>query len=232
MFGHAAAILLAVALTSVTPPALVLRSGDVITLSGRIDVSGDTVIFRSNGTLYSIASDEIDFDATDEYAERLRRPRPDPEPKSRLKVSPEERDRLLRELEKAKPSLAALATRPSLQPPPAQTVPEYTPPTPSREERDEERYWRQRSLAEKENVLQREEDLAYLTQKEQRLEDNILGLMSVGYKPHEFSYQVLQLERTREQLERARLEVERAQRQHDQFREEARREGVLPGWLR
>lgn len=231
MFGHPAAIVFAVALTSVTPPALVLRSGDVITVSGRLEVSGDKVIFRSNGTLYSIASDEIDFDATDEYAERLVRPLPDEEPKSRLKVSPEERDRLLRELEKAKPSLASIASRPSLQAPP-QAVQAYVPPTPSREEREEERYWRQRSVAEKENVLQRQEDLAYLTQKEQQLEDNILGLMSIGYKPNEFSYQVLQLERTREQLERARLEVERAERQLDQFKEEARREGVLPGWLR
>ena len=41
-----------------------------------------------------------------------------------------------------------------------------------------------------------------------------------------------ELVQTQEQIPRAELELHRAQREHDQFRDDARRQGVTPGWLR
>ena len=39
-------------------------------------------------------------------------------------------------------------------------------------------------------------------------------------------------EDTLEAIPSAQLEVQRAEREYDQFRDEARRRGVIPGWLR
>src|SRR5688572_16766586 len=76
---------------------LVLRSGDRIPVEGPVRQEKGVVTFRSNGLLYSMPASEIDHQATsasqvaqEKKAEDIRR----------LRVSAEERDRLLRELEK------------------------------------------------------------------------------------------------------------------------------------
>ena len=100
------------ALATATPPALVLRSGVTIPVSGRVTEVGDTVVFRSNGTLYSIRSSEVDVELTNRLAEESLRPRKEESNVASLKVSAEERDRLLRELQKSRaaaPSLASIA---------------------------------------------------------------------------------------------------------------------------
>ena len=64
------------------------------------------------------------------------------------------------------------------------------------------------------------------------LQNKIQGFISLGYKPSQFTYDSTQLQNTLEQIPYARLEVTQAIRAYDQFREDARREGILPGWLR
>ncbi len=64
------------------------------------------------------------------------------------------------------------------------------------------------------------------------LQAKIHSLVALGYKPAQFTYDTTELQRTRDRLPYARLEVTRALRANEQFREDARREGVLPGWLR
>ncbi|HYU24176.1 MAG TPA: hypothetical protein VEO74_03155, partial [Thermoanaerobaculia bacterium] len=61
---------------------------------------------------------------------------------------------------------------------------------------------------------------------------HIAGLLSLGYKPRQFTYDSTQLEATLAQIPRAELDVERAERAYAQFKENARRQGILPGWLR
>lgn len=233
-----AAILAVAALITPEPPALALQSGLTMPVVGRVEVVGETVIFRrTGGTLYSLPVDEIDFDATNRMAEEALRPKTNNSNVAALKVSPEERDRLLKELQKSKAKPAPAGAQPQTAPPPAPPVAEpVAPPQPSvetkKDTRDEERYWRNRYRAQEENIRQRQEELQYLIDKEQRLEDQILGFLSLGYKPNEFSYQVLQLERAREGIERARMDLERANRAMEQLLDEARLEGAMPGWLR
>jgi hypothetical protein len=228
-----ALILALAALATENPPALVLRSGVTIPVSGRITEVGQTLIFRSNGTLYSIRNSEVDFELTNRLAEESLRPKKEESNVAALKVSAEERDRLLKELEKSRAAAPSIASLAQQRPTPPATrelvVPERRA---AADTKDEERYWRHRSKSYEENLRQRQEDLDFLRKKEQRLEDDILGFLSLGYKPNQFSYQVRELERAREDQERAELELRRAQRQLEEFQDEARREGILPGWLR
>jgi hypothetical protein len=84
----------------------------------------------------------------------------------------------------------------------------------------------------REAVIRPEEELKLIATRAERLESHILGLLSVGHHPEEFGLQVFQLELARSQIEPAKLEVERARRALQRFHETARREGILPGWLR
>jgi hypothetical protein len=141
-------------------------------------------------------------------------------------VSPEERKRLIEELEKNHSGVPA----------PPQPVLEKAPPPPSRGEiaaaREEESRWRREARSHQEAVRRATEELALLESREEELQAKIHGLLSLGFRPHQFTYDTTRLYRTREQIPYARLEVERAQRLYDQFREDARREDVPPGWLR
>ena len=81
-------------------------------------------------------------------------------------------------------------------------------------------------------MRQCQEELQLLIDRERNLQDEILGLMSLGYKGDQFAHQVLSLAATRDQIPRAQLELERAERALAQFMDDARRQGILPGWLR
>jgi hypothetical protein len=76
------------------------------------------------------------------------------------------------------------------------------------------------------------EDLELLEETILQLQGEIRTFTNLGYKPHQFTYQATRLARAREQIPFARLEITRAERALAQFREDARREGILPGWLR
>ncbi|MGK2856715.1 MAG: hypothetical protein ACSLFQ_05855 [Thermoanaerobaculia bacterium] len=246
---HALAALI-LALTVVTTPndALSLRSGERIPVSGTVTMDGNRAIFRhADGTLYSIPIDEIDVTATEAPRPAAAEPRPRTAAEDRvledliraaetksissrtLVVSEDEKQRLLVELRKSRGT-----------PEPARPyVPIYAPdsvaPVSERaatSRHADEWYWREKARVYNEAVLRRREDLQMLIDKERNLSDEILGLLSLGYDGNQFSYQVLSLARTRDRIPQARLELERAERARAQFMDDARRQNILPGWLR
>lgn len=210
------ALLLLLTLTST----IVLRSGDRIAVEGSVREEKGVVIFRSNGVFYSMPASEVERiekqESADDDAKKVRR----------LAVSEEERRRLLAELEN---NHAGVKQDPL-------PLPKEIPPPPSREEareqRGEENRWRSEARAREEAVRRANEELALLETRVEELRSQIHGFVSLGYRPRQFTYQTTQLERTLVQIPYAQLEVTRAVRAYEQFREDARRQGVMPGWLR
>ncbi len=203
---------------------LVLRTGERIDVQGSIREQDGQLIFRAaGGALYSIPLAEIDREATQAASEEQAEAAPE---SRKLRVSPEERDRLLRELEKNHAG----------KPAPAQRMLEEPPPAPSREEAAAERTseweWRRIARGHEESIRQARENLELLFDRAERLQGEIRGLLALGFKPQQFTYQTTLLYYTLEQIPYAEVSVTRAQRSWDQFREDARRQGVLPGWLR
>jgi hypothetical protein len=199
---------------------IVLRSGDRIAVEGPVRTADGVVTFRSAGLLYSVPESEVeqiqkrDTGSGDTGVRRLR-------------VSEEERKRLIAELEKnhsGKP-----APRPRQQAQKSSTL-EVTPEP--QETREDEAWWRSQARAHEENVRRAQDELQLLEARAQELNDQILSFISLGYHPRQFTYQSTQLELTRERIPYARLELKSAERVWEQFREDARRAGILPGWLR
>lgn len=203
---------------------LVLRSGERISVEGPVTERRGIVIFRSGGALYSMPASEVD-----ERATRLENEAADAAAKGlprRLKVSPAERERLLRQLEQNH----------SGKPPAEQRWLTDPPPPPSRaelaDEKAEEWNWRRRAREHEESVRQAKENLDLLLDRVDRLRAEIRGLLSLGWTPQNFTYQTTQLAFAEEQIPSADLAIARAQRVYEQFREDARRQGIMPGWLR
>ncbi len=208
---------------------LVLRTGDRIPIDGPVAERNGAVIFRSGGALYSLPLTEIDVEGTRAALEGVPTPAAgtlDSAPRP-LKVSPAERERLLRELEQNHSGRPATEQR-------WQTEPLPQPPTrePSAQNNPDEWRWRREARAYEESVRQARENLTLLLDQVDRLRDEIRGLFSLGFKPESFTYQTTLLARTQELIPGAELEVARARRAWDQFRDDARRQGVMPGWLR
>ena len=201
---------------------LVLRSGEKITIDAPMRVDGAQVIFRSGGALYTIPTDEVDIEASRAEANTVRIQAENRGPK--LRVSPEERKRLLRELEENHSGTATPMTAVNVLPP--ITADERA------RMSDDEWSWRNRVRAYEEQVLRAQEDLNLLQDKAESLKSHIAGLLSLGYKPNQFTYDSTQLAITLDQIPRAELEVVRQQRVYDRFRDDARKQGVTPGWLR
>ena len=97
---------------------------------------------------------------------------------------------------------------------------------------EDEWSWRNRVRGYEEQILRAQEDLNLLQDKAESLKAHIAGLISLGYKPNQFTYDSTQLAYTLDQIPRAELEVQRQQRVYDRFRDDARKQGVTPGWLR
>jgi hypothetical protein len=219
------AIALLLALTSL----LVLRSGESLVVQGEVREENGVVLFRSGGVLYSLPADEIEritpVDAVREVPRAVAKTEREQETRP-FRLSEDERRRLIAELERNR----------SGTPAPPQKILESPPPPPSRQEiaaqANEELSWRRQARAHEEAVLRAQENLELLEMRVEELQSKILSLISLGYKAHQFSYDTTQLVRTRERIPYARLEVQRAERALAQFREDARRQGVLPGWLR
>ncbi|HYI13505.1 MAG TPA: hypothetical protein VEK57_30960 [Thermoanaerobaculia bacterium] len=207
---------LVLALTST----LVLHSGERIVAEGAVTEIKGVVMFRSDGVLYSLPAVEI---ARIEKGDDASGKKP---PVRKLKVSEEERKRLLEELEKNH----------SGKPAPKEQIVVKAPPPPSPEEvseqKREEREWRRDARAYQEAVIRAREELGLIHARVDELRSKIQSLVSLGYEPRQFTYDTAQLTRTLERIPAAELEITRAERAYEQFREDARREGVLPGWLR
>jgi len=199
---------------------LILRGGERISVEGAITESAGRVVFRAaGGTLYSLPASEVDTEATRAAAAAPPPTRDDG--KKKLKVSSDERERLLRDLEGD--HSGAPATPQQLQPPALPPVKDQT---------EDEWRWRREARAHEEAVRRAKENLTLLTDRVERLQSEIRGFLSLGYKPHQFSLQTSQLENTREAIPYAELEVTRAERALEEFHEDARKQGILPGWLR
>jgi hypothetical protein len=201
---------------------LVLRSGDRIVLDAPYTEQNGVVFFRSAGALYSVPATEIDAAATKAESEAPA----EAEGTRHLKVSAAERDRLIRELQLNHAGKPAPEQRWQTEPPPEPSPDELA------DQKGEEWRWRHEARAYEESLRQAKEDVDLLVTRVDRLRGEIRGLLSLGWKPESFTYQTTQLARAQEQIPAAQLEVERAQRAWDQFREDARRQGILPGWLR
>jgi DNA repair exonuclease SbcCD ATPase subunit len=206
------ALLLLLTLTTST---LVLRSGDRIAVEGTLRHAEGVYTFRSSGLLYSLPASEVlrVEDVQTVAAEK---------PKRKLRVSEEERKRLLEELEKNH-----AGTPP---PPPQEFVPEPQPKT--IEPVGEEAEWRARARGHEENIRRAKEELELLETRIEELRSQIHAFVSLGYQPRQFTYQTTQLAYATERLPYAKLEITRAERAWAEFKEDARRAGVLPGWLR
>jgi hypothetical protein len=193
---------------------LILQSGDRIAIEGRVREENGALIFRSGGLLYSVPVGEV---ARVEESEHTT---PAEKPKTRLRVSEERLRELIAELEKNHAGTA---------PPPPPTV---KPVPAAKPEEQDEATWRVQARSHEENVRRAREDASLLRDRVEQLENEIRTLLTLGFKPRDFTYQMSQLTRTRELIPQADLEVARAERAFESFREEARRAGVLPGWLR
>jgi hypothetical protein len=219
---NALASLLLITTLSIPTTTLVLRDGHRIEVDGPIREENGRILFVAHGSFYSIAFDEVDLTAT-----RAAVAPPvvvSSGERARLKVSPEERDRLLRDLEQNHSGTPG--PKPILEPPP------YPTPQEKQQTLEDEWAWRTKSRSYDERVRQAEENRDLLIHRAEQLKAQISGFLSLGFKPAQFTYQSTELEYTVAQIPAAQLEVDRAERARDQFHDDARRLGILPGWLR
>lgn len=195
---------------------LVLRSGATISVDGPVTQKDGRVVFRTtDGALYSLAAAEIERSETP--AEPAT---PQPEKKKLMKLGADERARLLRDLENSHAGT------------PTPISPTLTAPPPAKDQTDEEWRWRRDSRAHEEAVRRAKENLTLLVERVERLQGEIRGLIGLGFKSNQFSLQATQLQNTLDQIPYAQLDVTRAQRELDEFRDDARKQGIMPGWLR
>jgi hypothetical protein len=200
---------------------LILRNGTQFEVEGPIREERARIIFRTSGRLYSIPLADVDMDATRAAVTKAVVVTSDSGKK--LKVSAPERDRLLRELEQnhtGKPSSSATSDR----------LPEVRetaePPN------GDEWSWRTAARAHEEAIRRAKENAELLRTRASALKQQIEQFFALGYHANQFTYQSTELQYTQDQLPAAELEVTRAQRENDQFREDARKQGIMPGWLR
>jgi len=213
--------LLLITALSMPTSQLVLRDGARIDVDS-MKVENGQVIFRVGGTLYSVPAEEVDLVATRAVSTPLNLSKS--AERAKLRVSEAERTRLLRDLEQNHEGKPAPAE--ALRIPPG--------PTPEQRERatDDEWTWRNQARSYEEAIRRTQENVDLLQDRADQLKAHIASLLSLGYKPNQFSYETTQLAYTLEAIPSAELEVQRAGRAYDQFRDEARRRGVMPGWLR
>jgi hypothetical protein len=216
-------IALALLITALSiPTQLILRDGARIDVDGTVKVENGQVMFRVGGTLYSVPADEVDLVATRAISTPINPARS--AERMRLRVTEAERTRLLRELGENHEG----------KPAPAEALRIPLGPTPEQREKatDDEWTWRRQAQSYEEGIRRAQENVDLLQDRADQLKAHIANLLSLGYKPNQFSYETTQLAYTLEAIPSAQLEVQRAERAYDQFRDEARRRGVMPGWLR
>ncbi len=194
-------------------PTLVLRSGQRIAVEGPIHEDNNLLVFReAGGSLYSLLATEVDVEQTRAAIAPATVVLVEPPPvtvvdeRLKLRVSESERARLLRELELNHSGTAA----------PPQTLLERPPEPPTRAEVQaqavEEWAWRNRARSYEESIRQAKENLNLLEARAAQIQSKIRGLLSLGFKPGQFTYDTFQLQNTLEQIPYAELEVTRAVR--------------------
>lgn len=227
---------------------LVLNSGERFAVKADVRIEEGLVVFRTDsGSLYSIPLSEVDLGRTEEANETPRNRGAPAGPKRsadqaridldrlladrslsgrQIVVSEEEKRRVIEEAEKSRGVPTEPAPLPKVEDSESRSTADGT-----RDSRDEW-HWREKSRSYHDRVERARENLALLVDREQRLQDEILGLLSLGYRADQFNLQVLQLAHTRDSIPRAQLDLQRAERELSRFKDDARRQGILPGWLR
>jgi hypothetical protein len=207
---------------------LVLRSGERLDVEGKVRQDNDVIVFRAGGQLFSLPIDEVDVEASRTASE----PKPvivvSPPPKRKAapRLSEAERKRLIEQLEQNHSGLPASPRQNTV------TAPTPVPPEEARRVKMEEWEWRRQARSHEETIRRAQENVAMLRQNAERLRGEIATLLSLGFKPSQFSYQTSRLQMLTEQIPWAELEVQRAERLYAEFREDARKQDILPGWLR
>jgi hypothetical protein len=220
---HALAILLLATAISTKQPivttTLILNNGMRYDVDGPIREEQGRIVFRTAGSLYSIPLGDVDLDATRAAVTKVVVVTNAGDRK--LKVSAAERDRLLRELEQNHSGKPAedLKLDPVAEPREAP-------------EKGDEWSWRNSARTHEETVRRAKEDVDLLRSRAEALRRQIEQFVALGYRPNQFTYQSSELQLTIDRVPAAELEVTRAQRAFDQFREDARKQGIMPGWLR
>jgi hypothetical protein len=217
---NALAHLLLITALSIPTPTLVLRSGDRLDVDGSVRIDQGRVIFRSGGALYSVPESEVDLEAT---RAAVANSVVKAETTMRLKVSEAERTRLLKELEQNHTGTPTTTTLPPI------TVTSSS----AREQASQDEWaWRRDAQSYEESIRRAREEVELLTARAEALRAHISGLLALGYRPRQFTYDSTALQVTLEQIPRAELEVTRAERAFALFKENARKLGIPPGWLR
>jgi hypothetical protein len=225
----APAVLLALTLFAEPVDVLVLRSGHQIAVEGEVTLQQGKVVFRHpSGVLYSLPLAEVDIVATERanhVGVEAWREREVPESESplsgRLRVSKAEKERLLKELEKSRGTPVARKIE-------AAPVVEEV----EVRDRSEEMAWRAASKRLEEQVRSLAERVQMLRDRIEYLEDQIRTFIGMGMPGDQYGGNMIQLQDSRAMLEEAQLALASAQRELEDFREQARRAGILPGWLR
>lgn len=200
---------------------LILKDGTRYEVDGPIREEHARIIFRTAGSLYSLPLGDVDLEATRAAVTKPVVVTSDSDRK--IKVSAEERERLLRELEQNHSGTTSSRVR-------SDRVPE--PPEPPEASKGDEWAWRSAARAHEEAVRRAKEDVELLHKRAETLKRQIESFFALGYRANQFTYQSSELQLTLDQIPAAELEVLRAQRANDQFRDDARRQGIMPGWLR
>lgn len=220
---HPLAILLLTAAISTARPipttTLILHNGTRFDVDGPIREEQDRIIFRTGGSLYSIPLGDVDLDATRAAVTRMVIVTNDGDRK--LKVSAAERDRLLRELEQNHSGKPAEELKLEKVAEPRESP-----------DKGDEWSWRTAARVHEEAVRRAKENADLLRDRAEALKHQIEQFVAIGYHPNQFTYQTSELQLTLDQIPAAELEITRAQRAFDQFREDARKQGIMPGWLR
>lgn len=207
---------------------LILRDGTRFEVDGPIREEHARIIFRNAGSLYSIPLGDVDMEATRAAVTKAVVVSSDSDRK--IKVSAVDRERLLRELEQ---NHSGKASAPSEVKP--DRVPEPPEPVAASKDDDSKRdewWWRGAARAHEEAIRRAKEDVELLRSRAEALKHQIETFFALGYRANQFTYQSSELQLTIDQMPAAELEVTRAQRANDQFRDDARRQGITPGWLR
>ena len=215
---------------AVTGTTLVLRDGSRIDVDGPIREEGGRVLFKTSTRLFSIALDEVDLAATRRAVRGLAVTDRAAGP-AKLRVGDAERAKLLHDLEQNHTGTPAPASQLTAvpEPAPAQVASEAAK---KGEALQDEWSWRRQARAKEDAVRQANEELTLLRDRAESLRSQIRSFVGLGYSTGQFTYQTTELAYTEEQIPHAALEVERASRALDQFRDDARRLGVMPGWIR
>lgn len=214
---------------------IVLRSGQVIPVEELVRVERGRLLFvNSRGTLYSLSLSDVDVEKTDARLPANRRtseeevrekPAEDDTAVRKLPVSDEEKKRILAEME-GRSHTGSPANASAIPP---DTTPDMEMPV---EGENDEWKWREASRRYRDAVERAKEQLEGARQRERELNDLLLFFAGGTGDATHYSYLVVQLADLRSLIPQLQAEVRRAEDAWFQFREDARRQGVLPGWLR